>query len=72
MDKLEDKEFEELRVTAAMVNAFLTVIGDAPFVLADVADTLKIGPAEALAIFTHITENDILQFQCMFIPIRKQ
>jgi len=69
-DKIMD-EYDEFVVSPEMAEAFVKAIGDEPFVLADLADRLNIGPTEALATFDYIQYHGILQFQCSWTAIRK-
>ncbi|MDB5159566.1 MAG: hypothetical protein JWR50_4273 [Mucilaginibacter sp.] len=69
-DKIMD-EYDEFVVSPEMVEVFVAAIGDEPFVLADLADKLNIGPAEALATFDYIQNEGLLQFQCTWTAIRK-
>jgi len=58
-------------VTPEMAERFMAAIGVEPFVLADLAHELQIGPAEATATFDYILDEGLMQFQCTWVPIRK-
>jgi hypothetical protein len=69
-DKIMD-EYDEFVVSPEMAEVFVAAIGDEPFVLADLADQLNIGPAEALATFDYVQDQGILQFLCTWTAIRQ-